>query len=119
VSRRFAFGPTPGAELRQSYGSAAAAVKGSANLSGISDPAIDALLDRVADATSRDALRTACRALDRVLRAGRYWVPMWYSGSHRLAVWDVFGRPAKGPTYDLGAPEIWWFDAERARRSGG
>ena len=119
VVRRFAFGPTPGAELRQSYGSAAAAVKGSANLSGIGDPAVDALLDRVADATSRDALRAACKALDRVLRAGRYWVPMWYSGSHRLAVWDVFGRPKNGPTYDLGAPELWWFDAERARRTGG
>ncbi len=119
VSRRFAFGPTPGGELRQSYGSAAAAVKGSANLSGIGDPAVDALLDRVADARSREDLRVAARALDRVLRAGRYWVPMWYAGTHRLAVWDVYGRPKNGPRYDLGAPAVWWYDAERAKRGGG
>ncbi|GJD78796.1 extracellular solute-binding protein [Methylobacterium gregans] len=113
VSRRFSSGPTPGPELRQMYGARAAGVKGSNNLAGISDPAVDALLDKVAGATSREALRHAARALDRVLRAGRYWVPMWYSGVHRLAVWEGFGRPETGPDYDLGAPATWWSEPGR------
>jgi len=118
TSRRYANGLTPGAEMRQSYGSRAAGISGSNNLPGIASPAIDALIDKAASATSRAELVTACRALDRVLRAGRYWVPMWYSASHRLAVWDVYGRPERGPAYGTGAPATWWHDAARARRIG-
>ncbi|MDP4021699.1 extracellular solute-binding protein [Methylobacterium sp. NEAU 140] len=116
--RRFGSGVTPGAELRETYGARAARTAGSNNLSGIADPAADALLTAVADAGSRDALTTACRALDRVLRAGRYWVPMWYASQHRLALWDIYGRPANPPRYDLAAPTTWWFDADKARRIG-
>jgi microcin C transport system substrate-binding protein len=72
----------------------------------------------VTEATSRSDLITAARALDRVLRAGRYWVPMWYKPDHRLALWDVYGHPSPGPAYDLGAPSIWWHDADKARRIG-
>ena len=31
--------------------------------------------------------------LDRVFRAGRYWIPHWYKASHWIAYWDVFGYP--------------------------
>ena len=118
TSRRFGSGLTPGAELREAYGSRAAGTRGSNNLAGIASPAIDALLDAVAKAGSRADLVAAVQALDRVLRAGRYWVPMWYSGAHRLALWDIYGRPEQAPKYDLGAPATWWFDADRARRIG-
>lgn len=116
--RRFSNGMTPGPELREAYGSRAAATSGSNNLAGIADPAVDTLIAAVTEATSRPALVTACRALDRVLRAGRYWVPMWYGATHRIAVWDVFGRPERTPAYGLGVPATWWFDAARARRIG-
>ncbi|WP_336485422.1 extracellular solute-binding protein [Methylobacterium nigriterrae] len=118
TSRRFTSGLTPGPELREAYGARAAGTQGSNNLAGIASPAVDTLLDRVANARSRSELVTACRALDRCLRAGRYWVPMWYSGSHRLALWDVYGRPAQGPRYGLGVPNVWWFEADRARNIG-
>ncbi|HEX8374280.1 MAG TPA: extracellular solute-binding protein [Geminicoccaceae bacterium] len=116
--RRYSNGMTPGPELRETYGSGAAATPGSNNIAGIASPAVDALLDKVGNAASRPELTTACRALDRVLRAGRYWVPMWYGATHRLAVWDVYGRPAQGPKYGLGVPGTWWFDAAKARRIG-
>ncbi|MBE7201840.1 MAG: ABC transporter substrate-binding protein [Parafilimonas terrae] len=116
--RRYSSGLTPGAELRETYGSRAAKTAGSNNLSGIADPAIDTLLTAIADARSRADLTIACRALDRVLRAGRYWVPMWYASTHRLALWDVYGRPANPPKYELGAPGTWWYDAETAKRIG-
>ncbi|ACA16113.1 extracellular solute-binding protein family 5 [Methylobacterium sp. 4-46] len=118
VSTRFGGSVTPGAGLREIYASRSAAVPGSQNLAGIADPAVDAMLDRVANAATRAELTTACRALDRCLRVGRYWVPMWYSAQHRLALWDLYGRPAALPRYGLGAPAIWWYDAARARRIG-
>ena len=68
-------------------------MKGSQNLAGIADPAIDALIDSIIAAKTRPELTTACRALDRVIRAGRYWIPHWYKASHWIAYWDVFGRP--------------------------
>ncbi|MCJ2024614.1 extracellular solute-binding protein [Methylobacterium sp. J-067] len=118
TARRYSGGVTPGAELRDLYGSRAAATPGSNNMAGIADPVVDALLSAIAGAESRAALTTACRALDRVLRAGRHWVPMWYGDQHRLALWDVFGRPATPPKYDLGAPATWWSDTDKARRIG-
>ena len=121
---RTAWDSTPGDSLRPALSSQAARSKGSQNLAGIADPVIDALIEKVIAADSRQALRTACRALDRVVRAGRYWVPQWYNDSHRLAYWEVFGRPAGYPAtyprYDRGdraIPETWWYDPARAART--
>jgi microcin C transport system substrate-binding protein len=118
VVRRYGAGLTPGEPLRQIFGSRSADIKGSQNIAGVAHPAVDALLEKIVTAKTRDELRTACRALDRVLRSGRYWVPMWYSATHRVAYWDMFGRPEKLPKYDLGVPAIWWHDADKARRIG-
>ena len=114
VVQRFNFSSTPGDSLRSYFSSQAAALKGSQNLAGMSDPVIDALIERIIAADSRAKLVTACKALDRVIRAGRYWVPHWYSASHRIAYWDVFGRPATKPRYARGIPETWWYDRDKA-----
>ncbi|MCK0197116.1 extracellular solute-binding protein [Ancylobacter sp. 6x-1] len=107
--RRFSVSTLPGEALRAFFGSRAAATPGSNNLSGIASPAVDALVETVIAARSRDELRSACRALDRLLRAGRYWVPQWYSGQHRIAYWNVFARPDKpAPRYDRAIPSSWW-----------
>ena len=113
---RFSFSSTPGDSLRSFFSSQAAALKGSNNLAGIADPAIDALIDAIIAAESRPALVTACRALDRLIRTGRYWIPHWYKPSHWIAYWDVFGRPAAQPRYFRGIPETWWYDPERAAK---
>jgi len=112
--QRFAFSTTPGDSLRSYFSSQAAAMKGSQNLAGISDPIIDALIDKIIAADNRNSLVTACKVLDRVIRTGRYWVPHWYKASHWLAYWDVFGRPATKPRYARGVPETWWYDREKA-----
>jgi len=114
--QRFSFSTTPGDSLRTYFSSVAAATKGSQNLAGISDPAIDLLIDRIIEAPNRPTLVTACKALDRVIRAGRYWVPHWYKASHWVAYWDMFGRPPKKPRYARGIPETWWYDAEKAAK---
>jgi microcin C transport system substrate-binding protein len=109
---------TPGDGLRNIYSSQAAKTPGSRNLGGISSPAIDSLVDRIARAHTREELNIAARALDRVLRAGRFWIPMWYKDRALIAHWDVFGRPEKTPRYGNGAPNLWWWDADKARKIG-
>ena len=117
---RLNFSATPGDELRPIFSSRAAALKGSNNLAGIADPVVDALIDRIIAAESRPAMVTACRALDRVIRAGRYWIPQWYRSTHPIAYWDVFGHPATIPRYTNSLPEIWpatwWYDRDKAAR---
>jgi microcin C transport system substrate-binding protein len=109
---------TPGDGLRNIYSSTAAKTPGSRNMGGISSPAIDALVEKIARAQTREELNIAARALDRVLRAGRYWIPMWYKDKALIAHWDVFGRPEKTPKYGNGAPTLWWWDADKARKIG-
>jgi microcin C transport system substrate-binding protein len=111
---RFSFSSTPGDSLRTYLSSKAAATKGTQNLAGIADPVIDALIDTIIAAKTREELTIACRALDRVIRAGRYWVPHWYLASHRIAYWDVFGHPKGKPRYSRGIPETWWSDSDKA-----
>src|SRR5579871_6713305 len=53
---------TPGADLRVVYTSEAAKQNGSRNLAGVSDPVVDALVQTIADAKSRDELNAGCRA---------------------------------------------------------
>ncbi len=113
---RYTLRLTPGVELKSFWGSGAAAMDGSFNLSGIKDPAVDALIDKVTQARSRADLLTATRAIDRVLRASHYWVPHWYKASHNIAYWNKFSRPAVQPKYDPGVIDTWWYDAEKAAK---
>jgi microcin C transport system substrate-binding protein len=114
---RLSFSSTPGDSLRTYFSSQAAAIKGTQNLAGISDPVVDRLIEVIIAANTRDELTTACRALDRVVRSGRYWIPHWYKASHWIAYWDVFGRPAAQPRYFRGIPDTWWHDSKKAAKS--
>jgi microcin C transport system substrate-binding protein len=114
--QRFAFSSTPGDALRSYFSSQAAALKGSRNISGMAEPAIDAMIDAIIAAGDRSSMTTACRALDRVIRAGRYWIPHWYKASHWVAYWDVFDRPPKKPGFSRGILETWWYDQEKAAK---
>jgi microcin C transport system substrate-binding protein len=118
ASRNLGGTATPGDGLRIIYGSQAAQTPGSRNLAGIADPAVDALVERISQAKSRADLVIACRALDRVLRAGHYWVPMWFKAADWLAYWDQFSHPDTKPRFSSGAPGTWWYDAEKAKRIG-
>jgi len=116
TTQRFVLSQTPGPELRNFFGSQSAEAKGSFNLAGVSSPVIDALIEKVLAAGSRDEMRTAARALDRVLRAGHYWVPQWYKTTHHIAFWDKFSWPETKPRYDRGVVETWWYDKDKAAR---
>lgn len=116
VGQRFALNATPGEGIRQYWGSEAAGNAGSRNLAGIKDPAVDALIEKIIHAESREAMTIACRALDRVLRASHYWVPNWYKASHAVAYWDRFGIPPEKPRYGFPVETTWWYDTDKAAR---
>jgi microcin C transport system substrate-binding protein len=120
---RFSMSATPGDAMRPFFSSQAAATKGSYNLAGIANPAIDALIEKIIGADNRTELTIACRAFDRVFRAGRYWVPQWYRANHPVAYWDVFDHPESLPRYQidnysssLGERILWWYDAAKAAK---
>ncbi|MBV9968772.1 MAG: ABC transporter substrate-binding protein, partial [Xanthobacteraceae bacterium] len=113
---RAGFSTIPGDSLRSYFSSQAATTKGTRNLAGIADPAVDALIEKIIAADTREELVFAARALDRVLRSGYYWVPHWYKPSHWVAYWDVFGHPPVKPRYARGIPETWWYDRDKAAK---
>jgi microcin C transport system substrate-binding protein len=120
VSGRFVLPLSPSVELRQLFASESAGQPGTFNLAGLADPVIDDLIEEVIAAPDRATLETRVRAVDRVLRDRLIWVPNWYKGTHWIAYWDVFGRPAEKPPFDRGT-DYWWWDAEKAdllRRAG-
>jgi microcin C transport system substrate-binding protein len=115
---------TPGDGLRGVYSSEAARRNGSSNASGIANPAVDALLEIVSRAKTREEMTVACRALDRVLRSLRSMIPGWHNDSAWMAYWDIFGKPERPPQY---APtssfmgvvsNTWWYDQEKAKKIG-
>ncbi|HEY7300482.1 MAG TPA: extracellular solute-binding protein [Xanthobacteraceae bacterium] len=121
ITNSWAESLSPGNEQRGYWGSAAADQVGSQNYIGIKNPAVDALIDRVVFATNREDLVAATKALDRVLIWNHYVVPQWTYGKDRTARWDRFGRPDLMPKYgSQGAfPTVWWWDAQRAAKTGG
>jgi microcin C transport system substrate-binding protein len=121
--QRFSMSATPGDGMRPFFSSQAAKTKGSYNLAGIASPAIDALIEKILGADNRADLTIACRAFDRVFRAGRYWVPQWYRTSHPVAYWDVFDHPTKLPRYPIdnysssvGERILWWSNPDKAAK---
>ncbi len=119
VTQRYVMRLTPGSELLNYFSSRAAETEGSFNLSGIASPVVDALIGKIQEARTRNELTTAARTLDRVLRAGNYWVPQWYKASHNIAAWDRFGRPAVKPRYERGVLDTWWYDSNKAAKLPG
>lgn len=105
---------SPGYEQLSYWTSEAAARVGSENKIGLSDQAVDILVDKLIAAKDRENLIVATHALDRALYWGYYIVPHWYSDHDKIVYWDKFER-AKSPSdptyrYDLFS---WWIDAQK------
>lgn len=99
---------SPGNEQRAYWSSAAVGTPGSRNKIGISDPVVDALIDQIIAAPSREELVVRTRALDRVLQWGFYGIPNWHMPAWRIAYWNRYGQPKENPEYALPVAETWW-----------
>jgi len=115
VTTVYPMSSTPGNELLQMLGSAAANDARSGNYAGVADPAVDEIIERILQVRSRDELQLATRALDRVLRHGWYMVPQFHSSSYRVAFDWRLRHPGVLPLfYDPQSwlLETWWRDDE-------
>lgn len=113
ITHKWGASESPGNELRDFFGSSSASLRGSTNVIGLKDPAVDALIDKVIAAPDRVALVDAVHALDRVLTWGHYVVPHWHISYDRIAYWDKFGRPAVTPQQGFQF-DAWWVDKAKA-----
>ena len=111
---------SPSLELKILFSSESANTPGTANLTGLADPVVDALIDEIIGAGTRAEMEVRVKALDRVLRDRMIWVPNWYKGAHWVAYWDLFGRPEIKPAYNRGINYWWWDQAkfEKLRAEG-
>lgn len=112
ITDQFPMGYEPGSGLRQYFGSETAD-QSVFNAMGLKDPAVDKLIDVIAAANTKDAMITGVRALDRVLRAKRFWIPQWYKDKHTVAYYNMFEHPVKLPPYSLGYLDFWWVDPKK------
>jgi microcin C transport system substrate-binding protein len=107
---------SPGNEQRDFWGSDAADKEGSRNVIGIKNRAIDKLINKIILAKDRADLVAATQALDRVLLWNHYVVPQWTTPFERIAMWNMFARPEKLPSYSASFLRVWWWDDAAAKR---
>jgi microcin C transport system substrate-binding protein len=98
----------PGNEQAEFWGSKSVDRQGSRNYAGIADPAVDALITKITAAPDREQQVAAIKALDRVLLANNFVIPMFYSGESKIAYWKRITHPQNLPEYGIGFPDIWW-----------
>ena len=98
---------SPGNEQQNYWSSAVADSPGSRNVSGIKDPAIDAMIDAVLAAEDRDALVAATRALDRILMWNYYVIPLYHRSGFPTALWNTVERPEIVPVYGAVLETFW------------
>jgi peptide/nickel transport system substrate-binding protein len=102
---------SPGNEQTLYWGSKGVTEPGTRNWMGVNSAAADAMIATMLAARSPEDFTTAVHALDRVLTAGRYVIPMWYLDRSRIAHAEYLHYPEKLPLYGdfLGFnPEVWW-----------
>ncbi len=103
---------SPGNEQRARWGSASADQDASFNLAGVRSPAVDAMIEALLAARTREDFVAAVRAYDRVLLSGFYVVPLFHASDMWVAAAASLARPSVLPAY--GTPigsstlDTWW-----------
>ena len=110
---------SPGNEQLDFWGAVAADHENSRNYAGIKDPAVDAIINRIIYNKGREDQVAAVKALDRVLLMNQYVIPSYGLLPERIAYWNRFGHPDPYPKFAIGFPTVWWWDADKAAKTGG
>jgi peptide/nickel transport system substrate-binding protein len=98
---------SPGAEQPNRFSSQAAGREASLNYAGVRSPAVDAMLEAMRAATTREDYVAAVRALDRALVSGFYALPLYHAPERWLARYAAIHRPERPPRFDINF-ETWW-----------
>ena len=102
---------SPGNEQHLYWSSEYADVEGTRNLMGLKSPTMDKLLNKIMKSKSMKELQSITRAMDRILMAGRYVIPIYHNGPSRIAHKSNLRYPSKIPLYGdrIGFfPDVWW-----------
>ncbi|WP_295531448.1 extracellular solute-binding protein [uncultured Thioclava sp.] len=104
---------SPGNEQMLYWGHKGVTEQGTRNWMGMKSPAAEAMIDTMLNARSHEDFVAATRALDRILTAGRYVIPIWYAPKDRIAHIKALHYPDKTPLYGAWpgfAPDVWWYN---------
>ena len=115
-SVRLGPGHTPGLQLRNWFGSAAADQEYGQNWAKVRSPAVDSLIQTIIAAESAEDLYAATRALDRILMWNFYFIPLGSQPGFRLTYWDKFGEVRNDRLNGVPFTDAWWWDEEKAER---
>lgn len=106
---------SPGNEQLLYWGKDGIENPGTRNWMGMNSPAAEAMVQRLVSSESRDDFLAAVRALDRILTAGRYVIPIQTSNISRLAHVKEIKYPDHLPMYGdwIGfLPDVWWYEEQ-------
>ncbi len=98
---------SPGTEQPNRWSSQAAEREGSLNYAGVRSPAVDAMLEAMRRAATREDFTAAVRALDRTLLSGFYVLPLYYAPERWMARQASLSRPDRAPRFEINF-ESWW-----------
>lgn len=88
---------SPGNEQYARWHSSQRDLDGWFNQAGADDPAIDAMIDALLAARSKEDFVAAVRAFDRVLINGYYAVPLFHKADQWLGIWNRLSHPEYEP----------------------
>jgi peptide/nickel transport system substrate-binding protein len=106
---------SPGNEQMLYWGSYGVDQPGTRNWMGMNSPAAESMIAKLVSSTSREDFLAAVKALDRILTAGRYVIPIHTSSFSRLAHVKEIKYPDRLPMYGdwIGfLPNVWWYEAQ-------
>ncbi len=104
---------SPGNEQFAYYGSERADEVGGRNLMGVKSAAADAMIGKLLTSESQDDFVSAVKALDRVLTAGRYVIPIYQWNISRVAHSKNLHFPENLPIFGDWPgwqPDVWWYE---------
>lgn len=106
---------SPGNEQMLYWGSEGIDKPGTRNWMGMNSPAAEDMISRLVSSKSHDHFLAAAQALDRILTAGRYVIPIHTNTVSRLAHIKEIKFPERLPMYGdwIGfLPDVWWYEAQ-------
>ena len=104
---------SPGNEQYGYYGSQRADQPGEHHLMGVRSPAVDAMIDNLLTTESQEDFVATVRALDRILTAGRYVLPIYQWNISRIAHAKELKYPDTLPIFGDWPgwqPDVWWYE---------
>ena len=104
---------SPGTEQYLYWGSEGVDTPGGRNLMGVSSPAIDGIIDALLTSEETEDFYAATKALDRVLTAGRYVIPIYQWNISRIAHDANLHYPETIPIFGDWPgwqPDVWWYE---------